>query len=54
MTEHPDAEQLQTLRAAGWVVGSTLDGIHCSRPDVPGLLPWQAALDFEDDEDQAA
>ena len=44
VTSYPTDEQLAELRAGGYTIISTLNGLHCIRPGDPAALPWQEAL----------
>jgi hypothetical protein len=52
--EHPNDDQLRVLRERGWVIVTTLDGLHAFREDMTRPVPWREAFDLEDDEGEAA
>jgi len=46
MSEHPTAEQLEALRAQGWAIVTTLNGLIATHPGGP-VVPWREALGLD-------
>jgi hypothetical protein len=54
VSEHPTDEQLEALRAQGWAIVTTLNGMLATRPGGP-VVPWREALGLDSaDKDHAA
>jgi len=53
MSEHPTAEQLEALRAQGWAIVTTLNGLLATRPGGP-VVGWREALALDATEQDAA
>ena len=54
MSEWPTDAQLEALRAQGWTIVSTMDGMLATHPGGP-VVPWREALGLDSaDKDHAA
>src|SRR5215207_4202613 len=53
MSEHPTAEQVEALRAQGWTIVTTLNGLLATHPGGP-VVPWREALGLDAAEQDAA
>ena len=53
MSEHPTPEQIEALRAQGWTIVTTLNGLLATREDAPPV-PWCEALELDAAEHEPA
>jgi hypothetical protein len=54
MSEHPTDAQLEALRASGWTIVTTLNGLLATQPGGP-VVQWREALGLDSaDKDHAA